>query len=156
MARRMPAIVAVLSVVISLFYLFEDRNYGLGSMARPGPGLYPLLVGIVTLIFTSMTAVEVARGKNQVGISYDWPSGAARWRVATVVLAGFGYTVLLTSLGELVVGFLAAVAVVWVMGVKTIWKALIIAAILAGAFHLIFSVLLGVPLPRGTLFDEWR
>lgn len=156
MAQRMPAIVAWVSVALAVLYLLEDRNYGLGSMARPGPGLYPLVVGVVTLAFTSMTVVEVARGKNQQGISYQWPSGAARWRVLTVVATGFAYTALLTTLGELVCGFLSAIAILWVMGIRTPWKTLLTALLLAGSFHLIFSVLLGVPLPRGTLFDGWR
>lgn len=152
MAKRMPLIVSCASVLIVLFYLVEDRNYPLGSLGHPGPGLYPMLVGAMMLIATWVTVVEAGKGTNQAGISFDWPSGMGRWRVFTVVFAALGYTLLLDPLGDLVVGFLAALAVAWIMGMKTIWKAVIVAAVLSGAFHLVFAYFLGVSLPQGTLF----
>jgi len=152
MAKRMPLIVSCASVLIVLFYLVEGRNYPLGSLGHPGPGLYPMLVGAMMLIATSMTVVEAGKGTNQAGISFDWPSGVGWWRVFTVVFAALGYTLLLDPLGDLVVGFLAALAVAWIMGMKTIWKAVIVAAVLSGAFHLVIAYFLGVPLPQGTLF----
>lgn len=152
MAKRMPLIVSCASVLIVLFYLVEDRNYPIGSLSHPGPGLYPMLVGAMMLIATSMTVVEAVKGTNQQGISFDWPHGIGRWRVIAVVLAALGYTLLLDRLGDLVVGFFAAALVTWVMGMKTIWKAVIVAAVLVGLFHLIFAYFLGVPLPQGTIF----
>ncbi len=153
MARRMPLIVSSVSVLIVLFYLIEDRNYPVGSLSHPGPGLYPMLVGAMLLVATSMTVVEAVKGTNQAGVSFDWPQGIGRWRVITVVLAALGYTLFLNQLGDLVVGFLAALVVGWVMGMKSIWKAAIVALVLTGLFHLIFANLLGVPLPQGTLFE---
>ena len=154
MARRMPMIVSCASVLIVLFYLVEDRNYPIGSLSHPGPGLYPMLVGAMMLVATSMTVLEAVKGTNQAGVSFDWPHGVGRWRVATVVFAALGYTLLLDRLGDLVVGFLAALVVGWVMGMKSVWKAVIVAAVLAGLFHLIFAYFLGVPLPQGTIFGD--
>jgi len=101
MAKRMPLIVSCASVLIVLFYLVEGRNYPLGSLGHPGPGLYPMLVGAMMLIATSMTVVEAGKGTNQAGISFDWPSGVGRWRVFTVVFAALGYTLLLDPPGGL-------------------------------------------------------
>jgi putative tricarboxylic transport membrane protein len=153
MAKRMPMIVSCASLLIVLFYLVEDRNYPVGSLSHPGPGLYPMLVGAMMLIATSVTILEAAKDKNQMGVSFDWPSGVGRWRVVTVVFTAFCYIFLLDYVGDLVVGFAASLAITWVMGLKTIWKAVVVGLVLTVLFHLVFPYFLGVPLPQGSLFE---
>jgi hypothetical protein len=41
----MRQVIAVLSFLTGVLYLVEARRYPRGTMAQPGPGLYPLLVG---------------------------------------------------------------------------------------------------------------
>lgn len=43
---------AIVFLVLGLFVIAETRNMTIGSFANPGPGLFPLLLGIILLIFS--------------------------------------------------------------------------------------------------------
>ena len=156
MARRVPLMIfPVLTAVIAVVYLVEDRHYQLGTIVSPGRGLYPLLVGLVALGASLACALEAARGRGQEGVSSDWPAGQGLLRVLVVLAVSFAYVWLLPYLGDTILSGLTILVVLLVMGMSPRWMAPVLALAMGLAFHYIFSVLLFVPLPSGVLF-RWR
>lgn len=152
MARWIPQIVAAASVLFAAFYLVEGRAYPLGTAARPGPGLYPLLVGLILLVTSLGTAWESWRERHRDEMQVEWPIGANLWRAIAVVAAAIGYILLLSYLGDLVIGFLVILVVLRIMGMTRWLHGAAAAAVMTIVFHVVFVMLLGVSLPQGILF----
>lgn len=156
MARRVPLVMfPILTAAIAVVYLVRDRRYELGTIVSPGPGLYPLLVGLVALGASLACVLEAARGRGQEGVSIDWPAGKGLLRVLVVLAVSVAYVWLLPYVGDLILSGLAILVVLLVMGVSPRWMAPVLAVVMALAFHYIFAVLLAVPLPAGVLL-RWR
>lgn len=132
-------------------YLVNGMSLPLGTAARPGPGFFPLVVGVfgaaVALVWT---VIAVRRAPPAVSAAAVAPEGRRRVRMTVALLAGYclflpwaGFP--LVALGF--VGFLLR----WLGGRWT--EAWVIALVSALGSYYLFGALLGVPLPRGVLFD---
>lgn len=138
--------VALLGAVLALVYMAGARRLGLGVLDEPGPGLYPLLVGVLLVIGAAGTAVEaLAHPPGPAG----WPEGAAGRRVLVLVAAVLGYAIAMPYAGHPLAGAIVTLVALEVMGL-TGWPLKLGLAAAAGlASHYLFAVVLGVPLPRG-------
>ena len=144
-------LVAATGTVASAVYLAAAYGYSVGTMAEPGPGLYPLVVGTLMLLGFLGVGLETAWGRPSGEV--EWPERGGRLRIAVVLAACALYIVFLPYLGHAVAGSLVAVAVLRVMGM-TSWRASIAMALVMGlGSHLLFTVALGVPLPAGFWLD---
>ena len=145
--RRALFILAITGIAVSLFYIAEAFRYPWGNLAQPGPGFYPLLIGILLVIGFLGTGFEAALSTYPRKV--DWPRGASLGRVVAIALAGMGYVLLLPYLGHPVTGGLVTLVVLQAMNLPS-WP-LKIGLSLANGFgsFFLFSVLLGVPLPMG-------
>ena len=131
-------------VLLGLFVIVERRVLPLGSASHPGPGYFPLLLGILLALFG---AVLIMRGKASPALrSLSWSeAGHAVPILGCCVFTGLfmeqiGYR--LTMI--VVLGFLFGVIEriqVWLVVILTLGLSL-------GSFWL-FDTLLRVPLPRG-------
>ncbi len=72
--------------------------------------------------------------------------------MVAIVGVCFGYLFLLPYLGDLPAGAVAILLVLRVMGIRRWLRASAGAVALALVFHLVFVVLLAVPLPAGLFF----
>jgi len=145
-----PLLTGAVSVLIGLLYLAEDLQYSLGTLARPGPGFYPLIVGTLMVIAGVGIGLEGVWQRPQGGI--PWPAGRARWRVLAIVMANGIYIFLLPFLGHPVLCTILNLVVLQVMGL-TGWPLKIGLALTLGfGSHYLFKILLDVPLPGGTWF----
>lgn len=149
--RKALLATAALTAIVALIYLLEARRYPWGTESQPGPGLYPTLVGIVVILSALGLGVEAAL-RSSPGV-VGWPVGPARWRVLAILGPTAGYVLLLPWLGHPLAGTLLMLGVLHVMGMRRRWllKIAVAAAIGLGS-HYVFTVLLGVPLPRGAWF----
>lgn len=148
--RRGRLTVSLLGVLLSLGYLAEALNYPLGTMAQPGPASYPLVIGALLLGASLSIGLEAYRSSS--AEPAPWPLGADRRRLAAMTAASAGYVLALPLLGHLLSGTLIALVVLQVMGLPR-WplKIALALALGVGSYYL-FAVVLGVPLPAGTLF----
>lgn len=150
--RRALLIVTGVSAALALFWLVADRTYPLGRGGQPGPGLFPLLIGLWLLAASLIVAGETYWSHEITGVVVDWPDRGGLLRVLGIGVACLIYILLLTSLGDLVSGALTIVLVLRIMGMRR-WRYLVPTAIaMAVATHWLFAWFLGVPLPQGTLF----
>lgn len=124
-------------VVFFAWVAYTSYGIGFGSLARPGPGLWPMLV---SLACAALSLVLVVRG-----MVWSGPElGTYRWS-ATTMVALIGYAVLMPVTGYVVATALLCVVITRVVGGSS-WRTTAVTAILTpiGA-TLIFNQLLGVP-----------
>jgi hypothetical protein len=145
------SITAAVGSVLAIGYLIAGQEYPWGKMAEPGPGVYPLAVGILMLAGAVGLGLEARVRRLHLGA--PWPVGAGRWRVLAVLASGLGYALLLPYLGHLFMGTLVSLIVLRVMGLPR-WPLCIGLAIAVGlGSYYLFGKILDVPLPVGIWFD---
>lgn len=117
---------------------------GLGSAADPGPGAWPLIASLVVV----GCAARLMLGTGHDGIE-PVPPGAAP-RVAAAALALAAFVPLFAAIGMPAPGFLLVLA--WLRLFGESWRtSVLVAALGVVALHVLFVIVLGVPLPVGPL-----
>jgi putative tricarboxylic transport membrane protein len=141
-------LIGVLSMVIMLFAL----SYGIGSPAKPGPGMYPFVVGLFVFPLSLILFIGSLRGKKedaalmdrrQAGTFALFIGACAFWILAMPLL---GY-----PLVTLIVTFLLSK----IMKLEGWLKPLLLAFGMALFVYLLFDVWLYVDLPRGVWGELW-
>lgn len=128
----------------SLLVLWESHKIPFGTMAEPGPGALPVLLGL-TLLVCSITVFMGGRVGERVS-DIRW----TEWRHAVAILGTSSFMALaLERLGYRLTMFVALLALVTLVERKG-WIA---GGVFAGSFSLstyfLFNTLLQVPLPKG-------
>ncbi len=148
-----PLGVATVFTLFAIFYLATAVHLPLGTRNQPGPGVYPILVGLLMLGSSLSLLLRALLGRQAVHAPVEWPSGLARWRMLAVAGASAGYILLMPYLGDALAGMGTMLLVLRVMGMRRWLMACALAVGMALTFHYVFVVLLSIPLPRGVLFD---
>jgi hypothetical protein len=145
-ARR-DALAGLAALAVGLFVVWHSLDYRIGTPRRMGPGLFPLTLGALLVVFGLAAALQGLRAAGS-GV-------AVRVRPMLAVcgaLAVFGLTV--ERLGFIP----AAVLLLFVTGLAESppkWRALAILSLtLAPASWLLFVGLLGIPAPAFVLPDS--
>lgn len=149
MVWQKPLVMAAVSAIPAIIYLLLARNYALGTAAQPGPGLYPVLVGLFLLMASIGTALESALSQRQDQTKPHWPVGQERRRLLTVMAVCLSYLLVLPYLGDLLSGAVAILVILRAMGMTRWVTSVALAVVLAAVIHYVFVVLLGVMLPQG-------
>lgn len=148
-ANRIRRIVAIVTLVVAALFLYWSWDMSTGTLARPGPGLMPRLVGIGLLVSAALALVE------RVGPSDDLdppPDEGGGRRQALVLVSLAGYVGAIPILGFVVSSAVAMSLVAWLLNDKgSIKRALIIGVAVAVVIDVVFRLLLGVNLPAGFL-----
>jgi hypothetical protein len=135
-------------------YLLASLVFPMGTGARPGPGFFPIGIGVflcaVAAVFVAVAFRRAVRGSARSG-----RPGPASGRAPVAVTAGalVGFCLLLPWTGYLVSSFLLVAVLLRGLGGARWPGAIAAAALSSGASYVVFAVLLSVPLPRGVLLD---
>lgn len=135
-------------------YLALALAYPRGVPARPGPGFFPLLVGVFLCVVALLFVARSLRGR--VSATPTVVAGAAgeAWGRVGVTAAGLvGFGVLLPWAGFPITTFLFVTALLKRLGGGRWSIAAGGGAVTAVAAYYFFAVLLDVPLPRGPGLD---
>jgi hypothetical protein len=130
---------------LGLLIMALSASYGLGTFARPGPGMYPFVVGL--LIFPLALALFIAAlrspGREEI------LTGRQIW----TLLAFFGtcafWILAMPLLGYVLVTLVAAFVFGKIMRIEGWIKPLLLSAGTALFIYLLFDVWLYIDLPRG-------
>jgi hypothetical protein len=125
----------VMFVVVGAAFAWGALNYNFGSSARPGPGYFPLGLGMLLALLGGLAMFEAMTIDTEDGE----PIGAIAWKPLLVVvaaLAGFGF--ILPRLG-MVISLPLLVVVISLAGDEFHWKdavinALVLLAVSWGVF----------------------
>ena len=138
---------AILLMSFGSFVIYEARGLPYHSEFGPGPGFFPLWIGIgIVACSLFMLCVKVFRGGEVEVIEVsrvEIVRALSAWlafvlAIALMPLIGFGLSF----------GLLAAFLIL-VLDRRSPWLAIGVALGLALSFHLVFAVALGVSLPPG-------
>ena len=135
---------AIPFIVLGLFVVYEAQGMNIGKFIDPGPGLLPLLFGIILLAF-SFVSFFISNGKK-----VSEPSDkAGRRRVFYVlgILLFFRYA--LPVLGYCLTTFIMLVFLLKTVGAQKWLRTLAWSIIVVGASYLVFDKWLMVLFPRG-------
>ena len=141
---------SIAALLLAVAYLAEATRYPRGTMAQPGAGVFPLVVGALMLIAALATGVEARSRKTWEKM--NWPRGWDALRVLAVLTASLGYILLLPYLGHPLGGTLVTLAVLQVMHLRGWVLKLILSLLIGLGSYYLFAVVLGVPLPTGIWF----
>lgn len=166
-ARLLRVAVAGAGAVLGVVYLVEALRLGVGSGARPGPGLFPVVVGVLLTVAGAVLAVQAARGRlvassdsedDRAGAP-DGPDTAAgpdslagagpRVRLLTVLGALVCYVVGVGWIGHLITASLVTAVGTRLLGGRARWVCAVVGLVAGVGSQLVFGHLLGVPLPTG-------
>jgi putative tricarboxylic transport membrane protein len=144
-------LLAVAVLAAGLVYLVNAWSLPLGTAARPGAGFYPLAVGVFGAAVILAWLAEALRGSPSAG-GVGAIAADARGRVLATAGLLVGFCLALPWTGYPAAAFLFTGLLLRGLGAG--WAtALAIGAASALASYYGFGTLLGVPLPRGILFD---
>ena len=146
--RRLSwSILAPLLVFVGgLVYTGGALRYQAGTLATPGPGLFPVSVGVLILVASGFSLLaEYARPSPPLeALGQDW------WKVPAMCAAIWAFAALLKPAGYLIASAVLCGLLVFILGRRPWWVALGIGLATAAVTYYFFS-LLGVPLPAGLL-----
>ncbi|WP_017610245.1 tripartite tricarboxylate transporter TctB family protein [Nocardiopsis xinjiangensis] len=118
------------------------------NAARPGPGAFPLAIGVLLLIAAACMAVVNVRNRGRAGSGPAWFEA----RPVLLVLAGVAvHTALLEILGWLIAGALLFWVVAYAFGARAYLRDAVVALSMSAAVQVGFSLGLGLALPGGFL-----
>jgi putative tricarboxylic transport membrane protein len=133
---------------VSGAYLVGALAFPVGSLAKPGPGFFPVAVGVFLCVAAAILAITARRGRSPAP-AVDATPAAARTRVAVTVVGLVGFCLLLPWVGYPICAFLFVTLLLRRLGDIGWTGAAATAALASAATFYLFGVLLGVPLPAG-------
>ena len=151
MAER---VIALAFLAGSGLYLALAFAFPLGSTARPGPGYFPVAIGVfLCLVAAAFTLVAFRRPAGAGGVTMTPTSRGAQARAGTMAAGLAGFVLLLPWIGYPLAAFGFVALLLRRLG-SAGWPAALGGAVASAALsYWVFAVLLSVPLPRGVLLD---
>lgn len=149
--ERKDLISGIFWLVIGIVFTLWSNSYQIGNFGEPGPGLLPLILGILLICFS---LILVARGwkacrLQKTGKAVSLPDSWKRIAYTLVVL--LVSTALFEKAGYLLTIFLFMVFLMLWTEWRNMKKVLITALLTTLAVYLVFILLLKQPFPAGLL-----
>jgi len=142
-------------LIVGLLLSLWSTRYEIGSLTQPGPGFYPLGLGILLIFFSLILLGQSIRSSQAMKKVAPFPASASGWkkvaRVAYVVLVLLLLTFFFETLGYLLTFFLLIMLLMAGAGLRSWKRILLVAFFSALGVYLVFVLLLQQPLPRGFL-----
>jgi len=150
--RKILLRISLISIGLSGLYFGGALTYPVGTMAQPGPGLYPLFVG--SLLIIASVGVFTTTLLEPSTKPMEFPRGRDLWRLLSITAVMIVYAVALPIIGHLLAAAIVSFGVLQAMGLRSWYLKIGLTVFLSlGSFYL-FDILLKVPLPRG-VFLHW-
>lgn len=131
---------------------FESSKLSFGTPGKPGPGFFPLGLGIILFFLSLIFILKTALRWEGISDSARALWTGLRWRQVPYTLAVLlGYALLLDRLGFLICTWLLMTYLFWGKGAKRKGIAITGAIIVTIVSFIIFRTLLNVRLPLGIL-----
>ena len=158
-ARRGGFIAAGALALTGVIFAWQAALLDLGQVGLPGPGFFPLALGLLLVLFSGAIALEgwlgsaklgsAKLGSAKLGSANDEPLEFGHPQVLITFAVLLAVPILFEPLGALIaLGLLTAVLLVFIARVSPVLAVLASALGMAACWYL-FQELLGVRLPTG-------
>ena len=140
---------AFLSMVLSIIVIVVSLGYGLGALPRPGPGLYPFLVGVFLMLPFSIILLILGAmsGKAEPLLINRYGLGKFLFMILTFIL----WVTAMPYLGYVIVTLVATYCFCKVMRLEGWLKPIALSVGTALFIYLLFDYWLYIDLPKGIL-----
>lgn len=136
-----------------LFFCMGSIQSGVGSLAKPGPGFTPFisgaLLGLCGFILAVSSILEGLKVKEKLGREELGPKESRKAPLLVLLLAMFGYGLLMEPLGFAVTTFIFLFLLFKLAEPRAWLMPLILSVLTVSLSYLIFSTWLRFPFPRG-------
>jgi putative tricarboxylic transport membrane protein len=138
-------------LAVGLLLSLWSLSYNIGTLTHPGPGFYPLGLGILLIFFSLILLGQGIRSSlttkkvSPFSVSGGWK------RVAYAVLILLLLAFFFETIGYLITFFLLIMLLMAGAGLRSWKRILLVAFFSALGVYLVFILLLQQPLPRGFL-----
>lgn len=143
--RNVDLCVSALLTLFGAYITYEGLHYGYFDAGAPGPGFFPLWIGLALMLSSAANLVRVARRADL--LAEIGTAEIVRVALSTVALAGFVW--LGGLIGMIAAAFPLMIAIGLIFGPATRGFRLGLVAVSAGmtiVLYLVFGVALAVPL----------
>jgi putative tricarboxylic transport membrane protein len=146
---RAETVIDFLLLALGVTVVAISIGYGFGSLAQPGPGLYPVFLGVVIAV----SAFFVLLADLKTHIRLFTPDKASVTTIFLMLLAFALWILTMPWLGYVLVTLLATFAVAKIMRLEGWKKPAVVAIATALLLYLLFDYWLYIDLPRGIFFE---
>lgn len=134
-------------LIIAAFVVIKAFQIGLGSLQYPGPGFFPLIVGIFLVSLSSILLLKIVKEKIKL-INFDnWPSFSIKIFITWGIL--IIYTIFLDMLGFIFCSLIVLFYLFKMPAHKSFLFSILVSIITVFASYYFFGVLLQAQLPKG-------
>lgn len=146
-----------IKVYCSLFWLLfavviirEASRLDMGETSAPGPGFFPLCIGLTMAILSLIAFFQAIRSKGAAAVSMRGER-IRWWNILVIFAALVAYTLSVGKLGFLINTFLLITLLLKVVEPQS-WKTSILGGLITAiASELVFNVMLKAQIPTGLL-----
>jgi putative tricarboxylic transport membrane protein len=133
--------------VIGLLVTWQASNLKLGGFHRPGPGLFPLILGLILILLSLILLIQSKSRPGARSLSF----GESPKRIAMVYGSLLAYVATLEYAGFLLSSFLLIFFLFVILGEYTVKRAAFTALTATAIAYILFDVLMKSPLPKSIL-----
>ncbi|MFD5225984.1 tripartite tricarboxylate transporter TctB family protein [Microbacterium sp. NPDC058342] len=148
--RTGRAVIGLVGVAVSGGYLSVALGMPMGGAGTPGPGRFPMIVGIAAIII-SLLVIGEAVLSSAGGGEIELPKGREAKNVIGFAVLTIAFILLLPLLGQYIGATLYFMAMIWFLGRIAWWKVMLYGLIAGIGTSFVFIELLGVRLPAGVI-----
>ena len=144
---RANAIVALIVAGVSLFLVFSGLGYGFWDGEKPGPGFFPICVGLALLALALLWLMQSLRRRivREDDSSLPDRKGHMNIVLSTAIVIAFG---LIVQVIGFAIPFAFALGILFRVVARRRWLFTIVTSLVTTiAVALLFRMALGVPLP---------
>ncbi len=149
--QRAIVTTGIVSTALAVFYIVNALMIRMGSLDKPGPGIYPLFVGCIFLIGSAGTLIA-ALLKPASGV-FGWPRGRSWRRVGIVFGGAMSYLLLFPFFGYIPATTSIVLFTLYGMEMRSRPLMIGLAIVFSVGSWYAFTGLLHVPIPGLTWFD---
>ena len=141
-------VVGVLALALSIGYLLQSVSMPQGTLDSPGPGMFPVGVGIAAIVISLVVVVEGLVGAGAKG-SLELPVGFERRQVLIFMGTLVGFILILPLAGQYLAASIYVVATLKFLGRLSWIRSIILGVLIGAGVSLLFAEVLEIPLPAG-------
>jgi hypothetical protein len=134
---------------IAVLYSIGCVGLKLGTLRKPGPGLFPSLIAAALLLCTAVHAYQVFATKTETCSPAEGAQAVNLRAWVGIAICVFAYPALLMALDFVLSTFVTVMAMLLILRFKTWPVCLLVSLFTAVACFVVFAMLLGVALPSG-------
>jgi putative tricarboxylic transport membrane protein len=136
------------SLMVAVGYLVEALGMPRGTAEHPGPGQWPIAVGVAWIVISLLVIAEAAVSSD-VGGEIELPSGRERRNVLAFLAVTVVFVVVLPFLGQYIAASLYAVAIIKLLSSLSWPRAVAYGVALGAGISFAFITVLQIRLPVG-------